>query len=93
MYFESKQLIDNYSDLSWLNDGSKEAENEVQFFKLFARANMLAVNVLEGNQEYLELYIDFLNQSKIEELLPGLLNIVEAGTSQTQFTLSHGMDH
>lgn len=79
LYFESKKLIENYSDLSWLNDGSKEAMNEVQFFKLFARANMLAVNVLEGNQEYLEPYIEFLKQSSIEEILPGLLNIVEAG--------------
>lgn len=78
-YAEAKMLIEKYSDLSWLDDGSKEAKSEVQFFKLFAKANMLAVNVLEGHQEYLEPYIEFLRRSKIDELIPGLLNIIEAG--------------
>lgn len=78
-YSESKMLIEKYSDLSWLDDGSEEAKKEVQFFKLFAKANMLAVNVLEGHQEYFEPYIEFLRQSKVDELIPGLLNIIEAG--------------
>ncbi|MNC53293.1 hypothetical protein D3C75_1026890 [compost metagenome] len=40
---------------------------------------MLAVNVLEGNREYLEPYIEFLKQSRIEELMSGLFNILDAG--------------
>ncbi|MEF2966299.1 hypothetical protein V3851_10695 [Paenibacillus sp. M1] len=77
-YKKSKALIEKYSDLSWLDDGSKEAKEEIDFFKMFAKANMYAVNVLEGNLEYLEPYIQFLRESRIDELMPGLLNIIEA---------------
>lgn len=75
---EAKELIDKYSDLSWLDDGSKEASEEIQFFKMFAKANMYAVNILEGNLEQLEPYVQFLRESRLDELMPGLLNIVEA---------------
>ncbi len=77
-YSESKALVEEYSDLSWLDDGSKEALEEVEFFKMFAKANMYATNLLEGNLEYLEPYVQFLRESRIDELMPGLLNIIEA---------------
>ncbi|SUA83311.1 DNA-binding protein [Paenibacillus macerans] len=77
-YNESKALVEEYSDLSWLDDGSKEAKEEVEFFKLFSKANMLAVNLLSGRLEYLDPYIQFLRDARIEELLPGILNITDA---------------
>ncbi|WP_148466807.1 hypothetical protein [Paenibacillus senegalimassiliensis] len=77
-YSEAKELIDNYSDLSWLEDGSKEASKEVSFFNMFAKANLLAVNVLEGNLEYLDPYVQFLRESRLDELMPGLLNIIDS---------------
>ncbi|MED4953216.1 hypothetical protein ABEO75_09140 [Paenibacillus macerans] len=78
LYKEAKALIEKYSDLSWLDDGSKEAREEINFFKMFAKANMFAVNVLQGNLEYLDPYVQFLRESRIDELMPGLLNITEA---------------
>lgn len=77
-YSQSKELIERYNDLSWLDDGSKEASEEIAFFSMFARANMLAVNVLEGNLEYLDQYVQFLRESRIDELMPGLLNIINS---------------
>lgn len=78
LYVESKMLIEKYSDLSLLDDGSKEAQEEIQFFKSFAEANMLAINVLEGKQEYLESYVQLLKQSEMDDIMAGLLNIIEA---------------
>lgn len=77
-YGEAKELIEKYSDLSWLDDGSEEAREEINFFKMFAKANMYAVNILEGNIEQLEPYVQFLRASRLDELMPGLLNIIEA---------------
>lgn len=77
-YGEAKELIEKYSDLSWLDDGSKEAREEINFFNMFAKANMYAVNILEGNLEQIEPYVQFLRESRLEELMPGLLNIIEA---------------
>ncbi|RRJ65808.1 hypothetical protein EHV15_24990 [Paenibacillus oralis] len=77
-YSESKALVEEYSDLSWLDDGSKKAKEEVEFFKLFSKANMLAVNLLSGRLEYLDPYIQFLKDARIEELIPGILNITDA---------------
>lgn len=45
---------------------------------MFAKANMYAVNILEGNIEQLEPYVQFLRASRLDELMPGLLNIIEA---------------
>lgn len=78
MYNESKVLVEKYSDLSVLDDGSREAREEIEFFKMFAKANMHAVNLLSGNLECLDQYVKFLRESRIDELMPGLLNIIEA---------------
>ncbi|WP_018751854.1 hypothetical protein [Paenibacillus sanguinis] len=85
LYRESKALIEKYSDLSWLDDGSDEAKKEITSFRMFAKANMLAVNILEGDLDYLEPYVHFLRESRIDELMPGLLNIIES-------SLIHGFE-
>lgn len=77
-YEESKQCIQIYSDLAWLNDGTEEANKEIEIFKLFAKANTFAVSLLEGRQEYLDPYVQFLGESRIEELLPGLMTILNS---------------
>lgn len=85
LYSQSKELIEKYSDLIWLDDGSDEAREEIASFRMFAKANRLAVNVLEGNLEYLEPYVHFLREARIDELMPGLLNIIDA-------SLTHGFE-
>ncbi|GIO42278.1 hypothetical protein [Paenibacillus apis] len=75
---ESKYCIEQYRDLTWLNDESPEAAEEIESFKLFAKANSYALSVREGNKECLDSYIKFLRESRIDELFPGLLNIIEA---------------
>jgi tetratricopeptide (TPR) repeat protein len=75
---ESKEYIKKYVDLSWLDDGSKKAKEEIDFFKLFARGNSYIVCLLEGNLEVLDSYVQFLKESRPEELFPGLITILEA---------------
>lgn len=78
-YEEARECIKFYTDLAWLDDGTKEAEEEINIFKLFARGNELTVNVLEGKHEFLAPYVQFLEESRIEELLPGLETILKSG--------------
>ncbi|MFM9277598.1 hypothetical protein [Paenibacillus jiagnxiensis] len=75
---ESKECIKQYVDLSWLDDGSKKAKEEIDFFKLFARGNSYIVCLLEGKLEVLDSYVQFLKESRPEELFPGLITILEA---------------
>ncbi|MGG0824054.1 hypothetical protein ABE099_14370 [Paenibacillus turicensis] len=77
-YSESKMLIEKYSDLSLLDDGSPEAKEEIDFFRSFANLNRLAVNVLEGNKQYIETYVQFLKEADLDDKLAGILNIIEA---------------
>ncbi|WP_355317845.1 hypothetical protein [Paenibacillus jiagnxiensis] len=63
--------IKDYSDLSLLDDGSTEAGEEISAFKMFAKANTLSISLLDGRQEYLDPYVQFLKESRVEELLPG----------------------
>lgn len=77
-YSESKMLIEKYSDLTLLNDGSPEAEEEIEFFKSFANLNRLAVNVLEGNKQCINPYLEILKNADLNDKLTGLLNITEA---------------
>lgn len=77
-YEEAKQCIQLYSDLSWLNDNSEEANKEISIFKMFAEANILAINVLEGKQDRIDDYIKFLSSSRIEEFLPGIMTIINS---------------
>ncbi|MFB5265874.1 hypothetical protein ACE41H_03620 [Paenibacillus enshidis] len=76
LYEESLACIKDYADLSWLDDGSKEAGEEISAFKMFAKANTFSVSLLDGKQEYLDPYVQFLKESRVEELLPGLMTIL-----------------
>ncbi|MFB5761189.1 hypothetical protein [Paenibacillus medicaginis] len=78
LYNESLICIKNYADLSWLDDGSKDAAEEIAAFKTFAEANTYSVNLLAGRQEYLHQYVQFLKASRIEELLPGMITILNS---------------
>ncbi|MNW27597.1 hypothetical protein D3C74_43990 [compost metagenome] len=76
-YNESRDCISQYSNLTWLNDGSEDAKEEIYLFKLFAKGNGFTVDLMEG-KDVLDNYVAFLKESRPEELLPGLINILEA---------------
>lgn len=75
---EAKLCIDQYKDLSFLDDGTEEAAKEIEIYKMFAKANIYAVNILSGKIEYLGDYVNFLRNARVDEILPGLLNIIES---------------
>ncbi|MFB5675160.1 hypothetical protein ACE3NQ_11520 [Paenibacillus terreus] len=78
-YAEAQECIKFYTDLSWLDDGTEEAEKEINIFKMFAKGNSLTVSLLDGKQEYLAPYVQYIEESRIEELLPGLETILKSG--------------
>ncbi|MFB5265612.1 hypothetical protein ACE41H_02230 [Paenibacillus enshidis] len=78
LYEDSLACIKTYADLSWLDDGSKEAKEEIDLFKLFAKGNSYSVKLLAGKLEVLDSYVQFLKESRPEELFPGLITILES---------------
>ncbi|MCM3698605.1 hypothetical protein [Paenibacillus macerans] len=76
-YDESKQCIQQYSDLSWLNPQDHEGKNEVEFFKYIALPNRYEVELLSGNINILNSYVEFLKENQ-GEIIPGLTSILRA---------------
>lgn len=76
-YDESKQCIQQYSDLSWLNPQDHEGKVEVEFFKYIALPNRYEVELLSGNINILNSYVEFLKENQ-DEIIPGLTSILRA---------------
>lgn len=79
-YEQALTFIDSYKDLSWFSDLDDTGWEEVKRFSFFAEGNQLNLYLLMGKMEYLEAYINFLNQHSGERL-PGLLTILETAIS------------
>lgn len=76
LYGKAKECVAYYSDLNWLDDSSEVSQKTIADFHFFAEANMLALEVLTGNFDYLPRYVDFLLNNP-QEVLPGLITIIE----------------
>lgn len=75
-YEAARDCIEKYAELGWFNGLDLHGEAEVEYYRHAARANLYALDVLSGNSEVLQEYVQFL-QDNPEELLPGLLSIAE----------------
>ncbi|MNH93835.1 hypothetical protein D3C73_464440 [compost metagenome] len=80
LYGKAKECVAYYSDLNWLDDSSEVSRKAISDFHFFARANMLALEVLTGNLDFLPGYVDFLLNNP-KEVLPGLITIIETAIS------------
>jgi len=76
-YEEAKTFIEKYADLSWFEGVDEEGLKEIEKFKLFAKANKFNIEILMGNTEYLDEYIDFL-ENHPQEILLSFLTILES---------------
>lgn len=76
-YSESRECINRYADLSWVEDSSEENPYYIDRFKDFAKANSLTIDVLSGNKERLPEYLDVLTDNS-DEIIPGLITIIES---------------
>ncbi|GAB6989979.1 type 2 periplasmic-binding domain-containing protein [Paenibacillus pini] len=76
-YPEAMKCVNYYSDLSWINDSSEIGLKTVNDFKLYAKANSLTLELLNGNIDFLAEYIHLLKTNQ-QETLPGLLTLLES---------------
>jgi hypothetical protein len=84
-YEAARDCIEKYAELGWFNGLDQYGEAEVEYYRYVARANLYALDILSGHAEVLQEYIQFLRNNP-EELLPGLLSIVE-GASRYDYPL------
>jgi hypothetical protein len=77
LYEEARSCISHYENLDQYNIQGPEDQEEIRRFKFFAKANSYAIDLLSGDFDILEEYHTFV-QSDEEEILPGLITILEA---------------
>ncbi|OZQ68246.1 hypothetical protein CA600_06835 [Paenibacillus sp. VTT E-133280] len=77
-YSEARMCILEYSKLDWIKGLDEEGHNEVNYYRNIAKANAYVLDLLEGETGILEEYVEFIRNSAEEELLPGLITILES---------------
>ncbi|MEK5036279.1 DNA-binding protein [Paenibacillus sp. FSL R7-0302] len=73
----ARQCIEKYADLSWTKLEDEESLSEIEYYKNIAIANSYVVDLLDGNQEVLPEYVQFVMENS-RELIPGLITILES---------------
>ncbi|TKH45822.1 DNA-binding protein [Paenibacillus terrae] len=76
-YQEAREYIMKYGEMGWFMGLDESGHEEVERFRFLAKANLYTVELLSGKRELLPEYVQFLHDND-EELLPGLVGIVEA---------------
>lgn len=74
---KSREYISFYANLDWLNDSTETGKFIIDDFKFFASANTLQIDVLDGKQERIAEYVEFLVKTP-EQALQGLINILRS---------------
>lgn len=86
-YDEAKEYILNYADLNWFKGLNENGKKEVDKFKLYAFANLHNLNLLVGNIEELDKYIEFMEENP-KEILPSML-IIAKSANRHNFDIDH----
>lgn len=77
-YSATRDCIEKYSELGWISGLDDEGKEDVAHFRMIANANTYVLNLLEGNMETLPEYVQFIHNAEEEELLPGIITILES---------------
>ncbi|MNB72938.1 hypothetical protein D3C75_195350 [compost metagenome] len=77
-YLEAKECIQRYADLSWLKLEDEDALAEMEYYQNTAAANSFVIELLLGNRTVLPEYVWFIKKNGKEELLAGLITILES---------------
>ncbi|RAP28585.1 hypothetical protein C2W64_04641 [Brevibacillus laterosporus] len=83
-YAEAKEFVSGYADLSWFELLDESGQAEVDKFKLWATANLYALDILMGNTSVLADYITFLEDYPTE-ILSGLVTIMTSANNHGFF--------
>lgn len=76
-YAAAKEYVAKYAELGWFNDLDEAGLEEVERFRLFAKANSYTLDLLSGAFGVLPEYVKFLEDNP-EEILPGMVTIMES---------------
>lgn len=76
-YQGALSYIRRYSDMSWVKETDEQALYWVNKFQNWAKANIFVIELLKGNFNVLDDYIDYM-KTQNEEMLTALLNITKA---------------
>lgn len=79
-YKESRECIEKYRDMSWMDRTSDLDDKIINDFKSFSIGNTFTLDLLEGKEEVLQSYVKYITEKKgdILELLAGIITIFEA---------------
>ncbi|OAB46191.1 DNA-binding protein [Paenibacillus glacialis] len=84
MFAESKIWIEKYADMSWFEGLDETGIQELKQFNMFARANILSVEVKAGNLTRVSEYLDILKQHP-REIVEGLTTLIESANRNNFF--------
>ena len=84
MFAESKKWIAKYADMSWIEGLDAIGIKEVEQFNLFAKANLLSIEIQEGNLTSVSDYLVFLKQYP-DELVDGLTTLLDSSNRNNVF--------
>ncbi|MEC0092726.1 DNA-binding protein [Paenibacillus macquariensis] len=84
MFAESKKWIAKYADMSWLEGLDETGLKEVQQFNMFANANLLSIEIKEGDLTRVAEYLVFLKQYP-DELVDGLTTLLDTSNRNNVF--------
>lgn len=81
LYEQAKPYVQVYADLGWFELLDEVGRQEVEKFKVGARANFYALEVLTGNTTIITEYADYLSRLPNNELLAGLVSIMQTANT------------
>ncbi|MDQ0089442.1 transcriptional regulator with XRE-family HTH domain [Paenibacillus anaericanus] len=84
MFAESRRWIAEYADLSWFEGLDDQGMTEVERYKMFATANLLQIDIEDGNQVRIPEYVSFLRKHP-SEILEGLITLLESANRHKFF--------
>jgi len=90
MFAESKKWIEKYADMSWFEGLDENGIQELERFNMFARANLLSVEVKAGDLTRVSDYLDILKQHP-SEVVEGLTTLIESA-NRNNFLVDEYLD-
>ncbi|WP_188066645.1 helix-turn-helix domain-containing protein [Brevibacillus brevis] len=81
LYEEAKQHVKGYADLGWFGLLDEVGRKDVERFKVWAKANSYTLEVLSGDTDVLEEYVDYLESLSTIDVLAGLNAIMKSANT------------
>lgn len=77
-YEFSRECVEKYAELGWVDSLNEEGLQEVEDYRTLAKASTYTLDLLQGKEEVLPEYIQFLHEHSAEEVIPGMITILES---------------